>query len=246
MVSGVDIDREANSALNRFFLSDFNPDAGARVGDNVVWIGYRGADASKGFSTLTAIIGVTPSHEPESQDIGDRLEAFTRLDANIRVAGDPDTIREAQRRWTIDQPLSPIALKVRRLSQTYDNWFLLVKPFSVFAAMPADVADTTGPPQKYRHDLIDAVEEISGGVRFGTINEFDLEAVFRDSEDSWAAATLARWLPGILQLEQPNTHSPTILVDAIEDLNIYADGTRVTISLRIPEDKARSLLDARQ
>lgn len=141
------------------------------------WL-QRGADATKGFSTLTAIIGATPSHEPESQDIGDRLEAFTRLDANIRVAGDPDTIREAQRRWTIDQPLSPIALKVRRLSQSYDNWFLLVKPFSVFAAMPADVADTTGPPQKYRHDLIDAVEEISGGVRFGTINEFYLEASF--------------------------------------------------------------------
>ena len=105
MVSGVDIDREANSALNRFFLSDFNPDTGGRVGDNVVWIDYRGADATKGFTTLTAIIGATPSHEPESQDIGDRLEAFTRLDANIRVAGDPDTIREAQRRWTIDQPL---------------------------------------------------------------------------------------------------------------------------------------------
>ena len=209
------------------------------------WL-QRGADATKGFSTLTAIIGATPSHEPESQDIGDRLEAFTRLDANIRVAGDPDTIREAQRRWTIDQPLSPIALKVRRLSQSYDNWFLLGKPFSVFAATPADVADTTGPPLKYRQNLIDAVEEISGGVRFGTINEFDLEAIFRDSEDSWAAATLARWLPGILQLEQPNSHSPAILVDAMEDLNIYADGTRVTISLRIPEDKARSLLDTRQ
>ena len=41
IVSGVDIDREANSALNRFFLSDFNPDTGGRVGDNVVWIGYR-------------------------------------------------------------------------------------------------------------------------------------------------------------------------------------------------------------
>jgi hypothetical protein len=57
-----------------------------------------------------------------------------------------------------------------------------------------------------KRDLIDAVEEISGGVRFGTINEFYLEAVFRDSEDSWAAATLARWLPGILQLEQPYSH----------------------------------------
>ena len=78
MVSGVDIDREANSALNRFFLSDFNPDAGARVGDNVVWIGYRRADATKGSSTLTAIIGATPSHEPESQDIGDRLVSRAR------------------------------------------------------------------------------------------------------------------------------------------------------------------------
>lgn len=246
MVSGVDIDREANSALNRFFLSDFNLDTGAKVGDNVVWIDYRAADATKGSSTLTVIISATPAHEPESQDVSDRVEAFTRLDANIRVAGDPDTIREARRRWTIDEALSPIALKVRRLSQSYDNWFLLVKPFSVFAAIPPDFAHTTVPPLKYRQDLIDAVEEVSGGVRFGTINEFYLEAVFRDSEDSWAAATLARWLPGMLQLEQPHSHSPAILADAIEDLNIYADGTRVTISLRIPEDKARSLLGALQ
>jgi hypothetical protein len=246
MVSGADIDRQANSALKRFFLSDFNPNTDTRTADNVIWIDYRVADATKGSSTLTAIIGAIPSHEPESQDIRDRLEEFTRLDANIKVAGDPDTIREAQRRWTIDQPPSSIALKVRRLSQSYDNWFLLVKPFSVFAEMPSDVADTTAPPLKYRNDLIDAVEEISGGVRFGTINEFYLEAVFRDSEDSWAAATLARWLPGILQLKQPYSHSPAILVDAIEDLIIYAEGTRVTISLRIPEDRARSLLDAQQ
>ena len=171
----------------------------------------RSADATKGSSTLTAIIGAIPSCEPESQDIGDRLEEFTRLDANIKVAGDPDTIREAQCRWTIDQPPSSIALKVRRLSQSYDNWFLLVNPLSAFAATAPDVAGTTVPPLKYRNDLIDAVEEISGGVRFGMIN-----------------------------------HSPAILVDAIEDLIIYAEGTRVTISLRIPEDRARSLLDAQQ
>ncbi len=30
-----------------------------------------------------------------------------------------------------------------------------------------------------------------------------LEPVFRDSEDSWAAATLARWLPGILHITVP-------------------------------------------
>jgi hypothetical protein len=112
--------------------------------------------------------------------------------------------------------------------------------------MPGDTAVTPGPPLKYRQDLIDAVEEISGGIRFGTSNEFYLEAVFRDAEDAWAAATLARWLPGMLQLQPTYPGSLALLVDAIEDLRIYADGTRLTISLRIPEDKARSLLDAQK
>ena len=40
MVSGADIDRQANSALNRFFLSDFNSSTATRAADNVVWIGY--------------------------------------------------------------------------------------------------------------------------------------------------------------------------------------------------------------
>jgi hypothetical protein len=39
------------------------------------------------------------------------------------------------------------------------------------------------------------------------------QAVFRDSEDSWAAATLGRWLPGILPLEETNSHSPAIVVE---------------------------------
>jgi len=244
MISGVDIDRQGNSALDRFFMSGFNSNTSRA--EKVVWIGDRTADATNGFSTLIAVIGATPSRKPEPGNSGDPLEEFTKLDADISVIGDPDTIREAQRRWTIDQPPSPIAVKVRRLSQSYDNWFLLVKPFSVFARTPADVVDTVAPSLKHRQDLVDAGEEISGGIRFGTINDFHLEVAFRNSEDSWAAATLARWLPGILQLEHPSHHSTAILVDAIEDLKIYASGRRVTISWRIPEDKARRLLDTRQ
>jgi hypothetical protein len=120
----------------------------------------------------------------------------------------------------------------------------LVKLFSVFAAT-VDVADTTG-PLKYRHG-IDAVEEISGGVRFGTINEFYLEASFETQKTPGLQPLFRVGCREFYNWNNPTLFPrPAILVDAIEDLNIYADGTRVTISLRIAEDKARSVLDARQ
>jgi hypothetical protein len=96
---------------------------------------------------------------------------------------------------------------------------------------------------KYRQDLIDAVEEVSGGVRFGAVDELHLEAVFRSADDALAAGTLARWLPGILQLQSSDALTAA-LVDAMEDFTVYTEGRRTSISLRIPEDKAQKLAEA--
>jgi hypothetical protein len=233
MVTGADLDRQDNSALKSEFRPQAIPDTISPC--RALWIEF---DTVNGPATLTVVIGAIPKQDSEAP-----VQEFTALDANTMVAGDPDIIREAQRRWTAPQPLSPLAAEARRLSQSYDNWFLLVKPFAVPAAMARAVADVGAPLMKYRQDLISAVEEISGGIRFAPVNELYLEAVFRNPEDASAAATLARWLPGILQLQEPYSYRG-FLVDTIEDFTAHADGQRARISLRMPDDKVQAGIEA--
>jgi hypothetical protein len=235
-VAGADLVRQGNSALHQFFQSSVVPGVDARASYQVLWIERNSAD---GPDTLTVVTGPIPPNAPNSS------EEFTVLDANIRVAGAPDNIQDAQRNWTIEQPLSPIAAKVRPLAQSYDNWFLMTKPFARLSPVVPAVSGSAASLLKDKQDLIEAVEELSGGVRFGAINELNLEVVFRNPEDAWAVATLARWLPGILQL-QPDNSSTGILADAIEDFTVQVQGQRVSLSLRIPEEKARSLSEPRK
>ena len=236
MVTGADLDRQSSSALGSEFQSQAVPDTDTRSTYKVLWIRY---DAANGPATLTVVIGSIPVQDPNTP------AAFTALDTSTMVAGDPDTIREAQRRWTVERPPSPLAEKAHRLSQSYDNWFLLLKPFSVPAAMPQTVSGTAAPLMRYRQELIDAVDEVSGGIRFGPFNELYLEGVFRKPEDASAAATIARWLPGMLQLQRPYD-SPGLLVDAIEDVTFHAEGQRAYVSLRIPNNKVEALFEARK
>jgi len=237
MVTGADLDRQGNSALNLAFHSHAVPDTSSKGTYKVLWIEYDTAD---GPATLTVVIGAIPAQDPDAHG-----PEFTALDANTMVAGDPDAIHEAQRRWKTEQPLSPVAASARRLSQSYDNWFLLLKPFSIPAAASRFVPVMGAPLLKYRQDLIGAVEEVSGGIRFGSVNELYLEAVFRDPEDAPAVAALARWLPGMIQFQDP--YSPTsFLVDAIEDFTVNAEGQRASLSLRITDHDAQALIDARK
>jgi len=236
MVTGADLNRQGDSILNQFFQSQVVPDTDTRASYQALWIERNGAD---GPVTLTVVAGPIPPNAPNFP------EEFISLDANIMVAGPPDSVRDAQRSWTVEQPLSPIAARVRRLAESYDNWFLMKKPFARLSQIPQAVLGSAVPLLKDKQDLVDAVEELSGGVPFGAVNELNLEAVFRNPEDAWAVAILARWVPGILQLQPP--YSPTgRLVKAMEDFTVHVEGQRVSISLRIPEEKARSLIEAQR
>ena len=223
-----DLEGQANSVLGRYFVSDLASGGAARPIGQVLTIQRESADGPP----LTVLIGGEPL-EPR---------AFTALDSGIWLMADPESVRQAKRRWPVEAPLSPIATRVRRLAQAWDSWFLIVKPLATLAAARV-VPDASAPLLKYAGPLIDAVEELSGGIRFGAVSELSLEAVFRDPQDASAAATLARWLPGILQL-QSSGGVPAVLLGALEDFRVDVYGQRASISLRIRDDEAKSLLEA--
>ncbi len=233
IVASADLERQSNSVLNPLFTPSVPPGGGLKAPSRVLWVEYGTPDSS---SMLTAAIGPLPPRNPDE----DGAEP-TLLDSNTAVSGDPRRIREAQQRWKTALPLTPMAAKVLQLSQSYDSWMILEKPLAFLADLPA-TPDVTAVALKYRAQILDAVEEISLGIRFGQVDEFHVEAVFRTAEDASAVATLARWLPGLLQLGT-RALGPPLFVNAMEGFTVLADGRRVTLSARLPEDQARVVME---
>lgn len=230
-VRGIDVGLFQNSALSEFFPMGFDWEGAARA-RQVISIEGRAAD---GFRWLTVLVGAGAIPTGQVED-GPALQA---LDANTALYGDAQSVQEASLRWKADEPPGEIAAKVRRLAETYDNWFLMVKPLDTpqmeFLGGPG------APALKYRNEAIQAIEEASGGIRFGALNEFHAEALLKAPEDAAAVASLARWIPGFMQLQEPWSVQSR-LADMAGDLSIRAEGGSVSISFTLPETEMRELL----
>jgi hypothetical protein len=230
-VRGTDVELFQNSALSEIFRVPLDWDAATGV-RQVIGIENRTADGSR---WLAVLVGASAIPAGEAED----GTAFQALDANTAVHGDPQSVQEASLRWKADEPPGEIAAKVRRLALSYDNWFLMVKPLD--KPLMEFLGGPGAPALKYRNEAIQAIEEASGGIRFGALNEFHAEALLKAPEDAAAVATLARWVPGFVQLQEPWS-VPSRLADIAGDLSIRAEGRSVSISFTLPEREMRELL----
>ena len=100
------------------------------------------------------------------------------LDASTAIWGDSAAMETAMERWNGSAPASELASQVRRLSAGYDNWFLLLKPLArgeQGAGLPA---------LKYRNEVMQAVEQVRGGIRFGAFNDVLIEVVTRTADQA--------------------------------------------------------------
>jgi hypothetical protein len=116
--------------------------------------------------------------------------------------------------------LSEIGEKALRLSRSYDNWFLSIRPLDAVAFGPRRES-------KAFKQLNESVEEASGGIRLGAFNEFHFEIVMRTAEDAAAVVTLAKWFPALADFEAiPYQHE---IFNLAEDLNIQPHGRTVSV-----------------
>jgi hypothetical protein len=216
LVGGANMERHRNSALGAVFPVNY-------AAKQSVFIETLDGNESR---TLLLSIGGEPATDVDSRS----------LDSYTVVSGDPSAIEEATQLWAREdiQP-SPMAFRARQLAGIYDHWFLMSKPLD-FLIRP----HTTLWPLKYRDEMVNTIEELSGGIRFGTSIEFKAEAVMRTNEDAKALAALGRWLPGLLQLmPSPGFIGP--LVDIAEKISATADGRIVTLTCSLSDDKVKEV-----
>lgn len=229
MISGIDLNRCRERELSSSPLCQVQIPYPSSAGQVISMDEKTGARTT----SLMILTGLVLAPGKDGQD-GQDAPAPTLLDSSTAIVGEEETIKSAKERWTRTDPVSDLARDARQLADSYDAWFLVKKPLQDLGPPSADGK------QKFRAEVERVIEEISGGVRFGPSAEVRIEVHTKSADDAFSLAALGRWLPGIIQLMQPDSDGSRIL-DLAENFEVHASGQTVRLSFNIPEDKLHEL-----
>src|SRR5262249_20860390 len=125
-----------------------------------------------------------------------------------------------------------IATRAEELSRSYDAWFFVLKPFKLLN-IPGKA------PSKYHKEVVEAIDEVSGGIRVGGgYHDIRAEATTKSPDDAMGLAALARWIPGLV----PTNESDGQFIALMEQYEVRASGNSAVLTFGIPEESIRALL----
>ncbi len=168
---------------------------------------------------------------------------FAILDARTAIAGDIIAVRGAIDRHALGRGPNPkLVASVNALSARYDIWALSMMPVSELASRVPDpnLKGAMG------GDVLRAVQQSSGGIRFGQEIEISGEAVTRSDKDAVALADVIRFLSGLIL----NSHSNAPQGGAsnlLRSLDLRTEGNVMRMSLKVPQSEVEKfILSAKQ
>ena len=167
--------------------------------------------------------------------------AVAFLHGSIAVAGDLDSVHGAIDRRSGGSSIDPaLAAKVDQLSNSLDAW-------SVSTVPPAALANQKVPDVNIKgllnSDVLKAILQTSGGVKFGAIIQLTGEAVARSAQDATALANVAQFLGNMVQANAPAASAAAITA-LVQSISVQADGNVVKFALGIPEAQFENFVSA--
>jgi hypothetical protein len=161
------------------------------------------------------------------------------VDSETAVAGDPDYVKLAiDARQATGATLDAKTLNtITGLSNRFDAWML--------TASLAGIAGDIRNPQlggAMNGNLIQSVDSVTGGVRFGSDVEVMAEAQMRSEKDATAMVDVVRFLAGMMQMNAQNDKRAAELAKLLDKMDLKATGTQFRMSLTIPEDMLETLI----
>ena len=162
------------------------------------------------------------------------------FDASNAVMGDIASVKAAiQRRQSNAATPANILAKVRTLSAKNDFWFVTLVPISEFAgAVPnANLSSAM------KGNLLAAVHEASGGIRFGETVNISGEAVTRSDKDAQALVDVFKFVAGMVQTNRANDPAVNQVATLLDALDLQTKDNVMTLSLAIPEKQLEQILD---
>ncbi len=195
------------------------------------------AKANGGTITDFQGVGILTYAEDAKSEVESGI-AF--LDSSSAVMGDVASVKAAiERKQSNAAPAGNLLDKVRELSANNDFWFVTVVPISEFAgAMPNP--NLSG---AMKGDLLAAIHQASGGIRFGDTVTISGEAVTRSDKDAQALVDVFRFLAGMIQLNSQNNKVAGQVSTLLDNMALKTTGNVMSMSLAIPEQQLEQLLN---
>ena len=159
------------------------------------------------------------------------------LDASTAVAGDEQNVRAAiDRRRGGAGPNTALAARAIEWSAKADAWAVsLGSPKEWGGKVKTPAGGTAINP-----DLLEAIEQSAGGIKFGPTVLISAEALVRSDKDATALVDVLRFLVGLTQLnrQQPGAAEVAALLDT---LKFDVTGRTVKVSLSVTEGQLEGL-----
>jgi len=127
---------------------------------------------------------------------------------------------------------------VEQLSASYDAWAISILPLSMLSAEIGSGGNWNG---ILNSDLLKTIQQTSGGVKFGEVNQLSAQAVSDSNQDASALADVVRFLVNMAQINAPSSGAGA-LGRLLQNLSIQADGSTVNVTLAIPEKQLEDLV----
>ncbi|HEV2686956.1 MAG TPA: hypothetical protein VGV35_00340 [Bryobacteraceae bacterium] len=162
------------------------------------------------------------------------------FDSSNAIMGDIASVKAAiQRQQTKAATPTKLMAKVRALSAKNDFWFVTLVPISEFAgAMPDPNLSSA-----MKGNLLAAVHEASGGIRFGPTVDITGEAVTRSEKDALALVDVFKFVAGLVQTNRQNDATVGKIADWLDTMDLKTKDNVMTMSVAIPEKQLEQMLD---
>ncbi|MDX1978913.1 MAG: hypothetical protein SFV51_01495 [Bryobacteraceae bacterium] len=155
------------------------------------------------------------------------------LDATTALAGDLDFLKAAiDRSRQGSSAMDPaMANRITELSTRYDAWI-----FSSSVDRVADDLRDSRLKGAMNGALMQSMQSVAGGVRFGASVELMAEGVMRSEKDATAMVDVVRFLASMLQLNRDKDEKAADLAELLEKAEVKANGNQFRMLLNVPED----------
>ncbi len=162
------------------------------------------------------------------------------LDNSTALVGDLVSVKAAIDRKQSNAPADATVLaKAQLVSAKNDFWFVTLVPLSNFAGSMSN-PNLSGAMQG---NLLAAINQASGGIRFGDTVTISAEAVTRSEKDAQALVDVLKFFAGLVQLNRQQNPAAGQVATLLDTLQTSTSGNITNMSLAIPEQQLEQLLN---
>ncbi|HWB97851.1 MAG TPA: hypothetical protein VG672_14150 [Bryobacteraceae bacterium] len=166
---------------------------------------------------------------------GHNTQSLAFLDGTLAVAGDAVSVKAAIDRRMAPASLDPVLVsKANALSGVQSAWFVSLAP-----GLMRPPSGTAGPAPA---NVLQKIQQASGGIQFGSNVQLSAEAVSSTSQDATALADVIRFFASMAQYKSQQAGKAADAAALLQNLDVRTSANVTTLSLAIPEAQAEQLI----